>query len=62
MVRHYWQGPSGKQACKNCKMKKVIKRVPARKVINGNKKVDKVFYQPKGGKLEQLDVPPPCDT
>lgn len=62
MVRHYWQGPEGKQACKNCKMKKIIKLAPAKKVINGKKKVERTFYQAKGGKLEQLDAPPACNA
>lgn len=62
MIRHYWQGPEGKQTCKNCKMKRLSKAVPALKIINGNKKVMKTFYQPKGGKQEQLDIPPSCNA
>ena len=60
MARHKWKMMSGGNKCEKCGLKMTFKAVPAKKIINGNKKVTKAFFQPKGGASVQADKTPPC--
>lgn len=62
-TRHKWSQTAKGSTCTKCKTKMVLKPVPAKKIINGNKKVLKPFYS-VGGKapLEQMDSAPACSA